>query len=131
MSRIYEKFCELLSAHIEADEKWMPIQKAHELLGSVNEDEIWEQRHAAADALFTYIAELEAERRWIPVSERMPDDWESVLTIDISKSTQDVVSAFYNPETSLWSTPFSSDLWVTHWMPLPEPPIVYGKVCEE
>jgi len=20
---------------------------------------------------------------------------------------------------------------VTHWMPLPEPPIVYGKVCEE
>lgn len=77
------------------------------------------------------IAELEAERRWIPVSERMPDDWESVLTIDISKSTQDVVSAFYNPETSLWSTPFSSDLWVTHWMPLPESPIVYGKVCEE
>lgn len=60
MSRIYEKFYELLSAHIEADEKWMPIQKAHELLGSVNEDEIWEQRHAAADALFTYIAELEA-----------------------------------------------------------------------
>lgn len=76
------------------------------------------------------IAELEAAHHWIPVSERMPDDWESVLTIDISKSTQDVVSAFYNPEISLWSTHFSSDLWVTHWMPLPEPPIVYGKVCE-
>jgi len=90
------------------------------------------------DALDDEIDKLEAEnarlkdaQRWIPVSERMPDDWESVLTIDISKSTQDVVSAFYNPETSLWSTPFSSDLWVTHWMPLPEPPIVYGKVCEE
>ena len=82
-------------------------------------------------ALRKRIAELEAERRWIPVSERLPDNWESVLTIDISKSTRDVVSAFYNPETSLWSTPFSSDLWVTHWMPLPEPPIVYGKVCEE
>ena len=83
------------------------------------------------DRLTARIAELEAERRWIPVSERMPDDWESVLTVDISKSTQDVVSAFYNPETSLWSTPFSSGLWVTHWMPLPESPIVYGKVCEE
>ncbi len=59
MSRIYEKFCELLSAHIEADEKWMPIQKANELLGSVNEDEIWEQRNAAANALYKYIAELE------------------------------------------------------------------------
>ena len=82
-------------------------------------------------ALRKRIAELEAERRWIPVSERLPDNWESVLTIDISKSTQDVVSAFYNPETSLWSTHFSCDLWVTHWMPLPESPIVYGKVCEE
>ena len=58
-------------------------------------------------------------------------NWESVLTIDISKSTRDMVTAFYNPETSLWSTHFSCDLWVTHWMPLPEPPIVYGKVCEE
>ena len=77
------------------------------------------------------IAELESQQRWIPVSERLPDNWESVLTIDISKSTQDVVTAFYNPEISLWSTHFSCDLWVTHWMPLPEPPIMYGKVCEE
>ena len=81
------------------------------------------------------IAELEEKQRWIPVSERLPENWKSVLTIDISKSTQDMVTAFYNPETSLWSTHFSmysdSDLWVTHWMPLPESPIVYGKVCEE
>jgi len=83
--------------------------------------EHWNNR-PIEDALNARIAELEAERRWIPVSERMPDDWESVLTIDISKSTRDAVTAFYNPETSLWSTPFSSDLWVTHWMPLPEPP---------
>ena len=131
MSRIYEKFCELLSAHIETDEKWMPIQKAHELLGSVNEDEIWEQRNAAANALFTYIAELESAQRWIPVSERMPDNWESVLTIDISKNTRDAVTAFYNPKTSRWSTHSAGDLWVTHWMPLPESPIMYGKVCEE
>lgn len=70
------------------------------------------------------IAELEAERRWIPVSERLPDNWESVLTIDISKSTRDAVTAFYNPETSRWSTHSAGDLWVTHWMPLPEPPEV-------
>ena len=61
MSRTYREFGDLLSAYEEADEKWMPIQKAHELLDSVNEDEIWEQRHAAADALFKYIAELEGE----------------------------------------------------------------------
>ena len=86
------------------------------------------------DELQKRIAELEEKQRWIPVSERLPDNWESVLTIDISKSTRDMVTAFYNPETSLWSTHFSmysdSDLWVTHWMPLPESPIVYGKERE-
>jgi len=91
---------------------------------------LWNTR-PIEDALQARIAELEAQQRWIPVSERLPDNWESVLTIDISKSTRDMVTAFYNPETSLWSTHFSCDLWVTHWMPLPEPPIVYGKVCEE
>ena len=102
--------------------------------------EAWEARE-----VLDYIAELEAESerftvhsdierhddKWIPVSERLPDNWESVLTIDMSKSTRDMVTAFYNPETSLWSTHFSCDLWVTHWMPLPESPIMYGKVCEE
>ena len=97
------------------------------------------------DTLNKRIAELEAEidqlaarwrqerqdDKWIPVSERLPDNWESVLTIDISKSTRDMVTAFYNPETSLWSTHFSCDLWVTHWMPLPASPIVYGKESEE
>ena len=102
-------------------------------------------RDKARQEISDYIAELEGkidqltahdaterqDDKWIPVSERLPDNWESVLTIDISKSTRDMVTAFYNPETSLWSTHFSCDLWVTHWLPLPEPPIVYGKVCEE
>jgi len=61
MSRTYERFCELLSAYNETDEKWTPIQKAHELLNSVNEDEIWEQQKAAANALYNYIAELDLE----------------------------------------------------------------------
>ena len=109
---------------------------------------LYEKGDVVIDALNnaeSRIAELEAESerftvhsdierqddKWIPVSERLPDNWKSVLTIDISKSTRDMVTAFYNPETSLWSTHFSCDLWVTHWMPLPESPIVYGKVCEE
>ena len=89
-------------------------------------------RNEARNNLETYIAELEAERRWIPVSERLPDNWKPVLTIDMSESTRVPVPAFYDPETSLWSTHLPNyDLWVTHWMPLPEPPIVYGKECEE
>ena len=84
------------------------------------------------ERLTARIAELEGERRWIPVSEGLPDGWEPVLTIDMSESTRVPVPAFYDPETSLWSTHLPNyDLWVTHWMPLPELPIVYGKECDE
>jgi len=103
------------------------------------------RRMKAEHALNKRIAELEAEidqltarwrqerqvDKWTPVSERLPENWKSVLTIDISNITRGAVTAFYNPDTSLWSTHFSCDLWVTHWMPLPELPIMYGKVCEE
>ncbi|MFA5458310.1 MAG: DUF551 domain-containing protein [Synergistaceae bacterium] len=99
---------------------WMPLPESPIVYGKV-----------CIDQLTAHYATERQDDKWIPVSERLPDNWKSVLTIDISKSTRDMVTAFYNPETSLWSSHFSCDLWVTHWMPLPEPPIVYGKVCEE
>lgn len=93
--------------------------------------EKWQTR-PIEDDLRKRIAELEEAMRWRVVADgELPDNWESVLTIDISKSTRDAVTAFYNPETSRWSTHSAGDLWVTHWMPSPEPPIMYGKVCEE
>jgi hypothetical protein len=86
-----------------------------------------------SNSLTARIAELEAERRWIPVSERLPEIGVRVL--------------FYNNFIkNIHKGWFSCDEWVseigvfyngdklkriTHWMPLPEPPIVYGKVCEE
>lgn len=127
-------------------------EKANDLLnkfGSVQFDfMIWNTpdnlvaRDKARQEISDHIAELEAEidqltarwrqerqdDKWIPVSERLPDNWKPVLTIDMSESTRVPVPAFYNPETSLWSTHLPNyDLWVTHWMPLPEPPIVCGK----
>jgi len=92
---------------------------------------------------FTVHSDIERQDdKWIPVSERLPDNWKPVLTIDMSESTRVPVPAFYDPETSLWSTHLPNyDLWVTHWMPLPPNPespndtqtqtIVYGKEREE
>ena len=93
----------------------------------------WERQRYEFDAteakLAARIAELEAAQRWIPVSERLPEIGVRVL--------------FYNSFiTNIHKGWLSCDEWVseigvfyngdklkriTHWMPLPEPPIVYGK----
>ena len=62
------------------------------------------------------IAELEAAQRWIPVSERLPKEKQSVLALDrtgtayhweYSRSLSNIFVGYY-----------------THWMPLPNPPEV-------
>ena len=82
-------------------------------------------RNEARNNLEEYIAELEAAQRWIPVSERLPEIGIRVLTSDVTGyiSTDFIVEL----DMSLCTFHLQRKL-VTHWMPLPEPPIVYGKV---
>ncbi len=82
------------------------------------------------DALTARIAELEAERRWIPVSERLPEDCERVL-VRARNSPQNLPRrAFYTYRNGKWVNDevdidnVYSNLSVTHWMALPEPPEV-------
>jgi hypothetical protein len=70
--------------------------------------------------LETYIDELEAERRWIPVSERLPEVGEMVLiAYKISRKTY-IARARMNKEGMFRFTKNTKP--VTHWMPLPNPP---------
>lgn len=68
------------------------------------------------------IQELEAERRWIPVSEWLPEMNQDVLAM---VDDEIVCGSFYQD----WEHGFYfSDgrncmLVATHWMPLPEPPV--------
>ena len=71
----------------------------------------------------------EWERRWIPVSERLPpnDDW--VLGFqkwlpDVYKCDEGVMACWYYHRKSEWKTCEEYDTLpnITHWMPLPEPP---------
>ena len=56
--------------------------------------------------------------RWIPVGERLPEAWYSVML-----SYPDAVSqGFMTPGGRFMLHPFKSTLEVTHWRPLPEPP---------
>jgi len=61
-------------------------------------------------------AELEAAQRWIPVSERLPEEKQNVLALDRTGT------AYHWEYSRSLSNIFVSDY--THWMPLPQPPEV-------
>ena len=79
-------------------------------------------------ALRKRIAKLEAERRWIPVSERLPEDGETVFVIihdgfERFENGNEVARLTYLGNGNWWS--WESERYVvTHWMPLPKPPEV-------
>ena len=79
---------------------------------------VWNTRQIE-DALNARIAKLEAERRWIPVSERLPEDGEVVWLWDgnnLGMGYYLVLSGcFMDRDTPL------RRIKPTHWMPLPEP----------
>ena len=68
------------------------------------------------DAAWRALEVLRAERRWIPVEERMPEENVQVLCID-SQNVQ-MIACFGWGE---WWHP-DIDAPITHWMPLPELP---------
>lgn len=65
------------------------------------------------------IEELEQERRWIPISERLPEifGWYQVYGRDASTRRNINVEYF-----RLNSKTFSGGLHITHWKDLPQPP---------
>lgn len=67
---------------------------------------------------------LTAYKDWIPCSERLPEDRDNVLTYDVDgnvrKCEYDAEFKKFRPEfTNYYAMEVS---YVTHWMPLPEPP---------
>lgn len=71
-------------------------------------------------------AELEAAHRWRVVANgELPKNNDYYWAHD--DLGQQGMILFYDGE---WNK-FTNLSYITHWMPLPEPPILYGKVCEE
>jgi len=94
-----------------------------------------------AEAHWMNKAAEEIERRWIPVSERLPEHDTNVLIAVGRKDGEVVVKEVLFVDWSLPHEPadprFSDDYGgedlkdVSHWMPLPEPPVCdAGKQAE-
>lgn len=73
------------------------------------------------------IAELEAAQRWIPVSERLPEDGEPVLAAYVDTM---LTAAYYRHHIAFggvdnwWDVEGCHTGNPTHWLPLPESPEV-------
>ena len=76
------------------------------------------------DALNARIAELEAERRWIPVSEGLPELDQDVFAVVDGELDRGHFYQQWDGEVFFSSNEKGAMMVATHWMPLPTPPEV-------
>ena len=86
-----------------------------------------ENQNAHIAALQKEIEKLRRQvPRWIPVTERLPEDRSDVLVVAYWHERWGVYMGWCAPERAEWSVHIGigdrNDVAVTYWMPLPEPP---------
>lgn len=84
-------------------------------------EELWKLFQSAEKdnaKLTAWYVEKCNKHKWIPVTERLPDNQCDVLCDDEGR----VVVGYYTDEKVGWHDLHSYKIYPTHWMPLPEPP---------
>lgn len=73
------------------------------------------------EALTKAIKALENQPRWIPVTEKLPDESYKtyLVSVDYGKHGKAVMSLFWHNKEFGWDNGFNDS--VVAWMPLPEP----------
>lgn len=86
----------------------------------------YEELRRQRDLLLQENAELREKQRWIPVSERMPEDCRRVLIAVPYKGHPEcppyVTIGKYYFESNIWIFDFTLQGHPSHWMPLPPCP---------
>lgn len=62
------------------------------------------------------LKELDQEQKWIPVTERLPEQGQEVIAYSGNILSPSVFAYKF------WRKDYDTWVHVTHWMPLPEPP---------
>ena len=84
------------------------------------------EKHACAnvDHLCKWFVPKNEQPKWIPVTERLPEELQEVLTYSDFRGTNGFedceyqIAYLYNGKFNILNRPEC----VTHWMPLPQPP---------
>ena len=115
---LHARIAELEAENTELKERiaMLDVTAVFKSLGEMEHIEKVANLKAELDRAAARIAELEAERRWIPVSERLPEERQNVLALDRTGT------AYHWEYSRSLSNIFVS--YYTNWMPLPELPIV-------
>lgn len=90
-----------------------PVDKHPDVYGSTEDMTFIARARTLLPALAARVRELEADARWIPVSERIPKGSEKVLTY--TEQTLQRQQVLY------WTK--GDERNVSHWRPLPKPPV--------
>lgn len=62
---------------------------------------------------------------WISVKDRLPEEMQTVLVFDQIEKISTMTFYTDSMYGKCWSDDYEQEInlgWVTHWMPLPEPP---------
>ena len=133
-----KKFEDLLTAYMVARDRVETENRKYRLFEEKPTfDVAIQERREARRKLLAYVAELESERRWIPVSERMPEDGQEALicydgniylttyeaqTAYLDDHNNSVICRGFRVEANDFLCAEGRD-FPSHWMPLPEPPV--------
>ena len=80
-------------------------------------------KDAAIDNLAAEVERLREERRWIPVEEGLPENYETVIAAWGLPPDRHPIPAVVYCVDGLWlQVGYKTRLQVTHWQPLPAPP---------
>ena len=111
----------------EAESHMAQVERLHKQIEELQKNVAYWQAQLTKSMCGETLAELERPR-WIPVTERLPEDGERALVMRFDYVTN---TPFYDllwfDKGEWWNRRYTGDYAVTHWMPLPEPPKEEGE----